>query len=47
MKNMLGFGDGKKTKNGINPESKSKAAKDRPAIEWVSHNGSTDIRDDF
>ena len=37
----------KKTKNGINPESKTKAAKDRPATEWVSHNGSTDIRDDL
>lgn len=37
----------KKTKIGINPESKSKAAKNRPSTDWVSHNGSTDIREDL
>ncbi len=43
----IGIWRWKKTKIGINPESKTKSAKDRPTTEWVSHNGSSDIREDL
>ena len=43
----IGIWRWKKTKFGINPETKSRAAKERPSTDWVSHNGKNEIREDL
>lgn len=43
----IGIWRWKKTKLGINPESKTRAAKDRPSVEWISHHGKNEIREDL
>lgn len=43
----IGIWKWKKTKTGINPDTKSKAAKDRPNTDWVTHNGGKEIREDL
>jgi site-specific DNA recombinase len=43
----IGIWRWKKTKIGINPETKTKAAKDRPSNEWVIHNGKSEIREEL
>ena len=43
----IGIWRWKKTKNGIHPETKLRAAKDRPTMDWVSHMAGKEMREDL
>ena len=43
----IGIWKWKKTKNGIHPETKVKAAKERPVTDWVSHQGNSDQKEEL
>ena len=43
----IGFWQWKKTKVGVHPETRLRAAKDRPTTDWVTHLAGKDVREDL